>query len=418
MCSKSLQFFRTDLFRCFWYALCICSLKLQPIDFNNPNQICSECDSSCGQHSCLNPAYSNTCLYCPDNQPKVLSGTAVFSTRGYEIPLFTCTTPTKPTYDTRLGYLAYCIPECGSCKYFPTKCTSCSDPSKYLYDIGRCMSDCPSDEYEVIVEGNVRRCTRKKDSYAQGISILNRISSFFVPISAAANQLNRPGVSSVIVKSLYLNMLIYLRYVDLQFPEKLLQLFDSAEFQLISFNFMPEFPNSWKNEADQYPAPLRYRKYGVDGLFIVNFWSFLLIWVVLLVGCIVVALLSRMKIENTKGKKLIKLISNFIFWNYIVSFFMSSLGDITLFMIIEYQSLEFGDGRPLLTLIFSLILNFACLLSTIGLFLLCVFPNLRKLYKEFKEGDPKEVSPLAEKFQVLYEDFKTKSSLRYHFLQF
>jgi len=212
--------------------------------------------------------------------------------------------------------------------------------------------------------------------------------------------------------------LIYLRYVDLQFPEKLLQLFDSAEFQLISFNFMPEFPNSWKNEADQYPAPLRYRKYGVDGLFIVNFWSFLLIWVVLLVGCIVVALLSRMKIENTKGKKLIKLISNFIFWNYIVSFFMSSLGDITLFMIIEYQSLEFGDGRPLLTLIFSLILNFACLLSTIGLFLLCVFPNLRKLYKEFKEGDPKEVSPLAEKFQVLYEDFKTKSSLRYHFLQF
>jgi hypothetical protein len=101
-------------------------------------------------------------------------------------------------------------------------------------------------------------------------------------------------------------------------------------------------PATWIEDAKYYSPPPNFSKYGMSGLFLVNYWHYLTMLIT--TGGITIFFYSLLKvkdrIKNAKIQHIIDVACEVFLWNYIISYYLSCSGIAIFYTLIELQSLR------------------------------------------------------------------------------
>jgi hypothetical protein len=211
-----------------------------------------------------------------------------------------------------------------------------------------------------------------------------------------------------------MRMFNVLRFLDIKYPAVLQQAFAQGENTELAIT--TDLPSSWIEDAKYYSPPQNFKKYGVSGLFIINYWHYLTM--IMTTGGITllfyVLLKLKDKIENTKIKYIIDLGCEVFLWNYIISYFLSCSGIAIFYTLIELQSLR--DHGPTMVMLASIFVDFANLFS-----LVMVLNHLMNKSKEIRndpilrENPEIDKHPKLKRYKVLFLDYKMNRLLELYF---
>lgn len=377
---------------------------------------CTNCNSKC-QGSCLSSSDTRTCVArCNSGYPLLVLISQFNSLGGTSANIVKCesTLPSNYIYSSRTDVYYKCKATCGSCHPSSIyKCTSCSNSSDFLYDDGVCRKTCPS--YMRFEESaGIKKCSTILSSSAKASSIITNIGSVLVPITSLATQLANPTVASASSRTQTLNMLLYLRYLPINYPTEIIEAYNKSSTS--TFTFKIPIPTAWTEEDSNVP-PKRYAQYGLSGLYLLNFFGSFITLIIILGLTGLFYLLERQKHKIQHKKPLYKAINfccEFFIWNFIISFMTSNVGDATFFMFVQGQSLS-GEIKG--ATIGSIIIGSLIVLSIIGSWLLILLPKLKQIVANLKLGKTSDqVEEEFGRFKVLFEEFKTKRKFQVYFL--
>ena len=137
----------------------------------------------------------------------------------------------------------------------------------------------------------------------------------------------------------------YLRYLDIQYPKRLHKLAMSQGRSIITLKFGQAMPESMRAVYIKRSMPKIFEERGLHSNFIVNFWSELMSWVIVLIAIMVLhifeaiaSMMNWMRLKNFfEGLIVIFKI------NILVIVVATGLGDLFFYAAIEFMSL--GDGH-------------------------------------------------------------------------
>ena len=301
---------------------------------------------------------------------------------------------------------APCSSNCKTCQNTTETCTSCPFNVPYLNENSTCLVSCPSGTTIQESPQGQKLCvtaqlTPRQQNFVNFVDNSYAVTSTISSVTMVSYQIVNPGASAIPSVILLVNLLDYVKYLNISFPPKLDAMFSSKLTDYLSFQIPFDFPESLQDEIHEQNVPWRFQRYEVNGLFLVNMWGETLTAILVFAVACVIALIS-FKISNEKWfGKIIFWLQDFLIWNYVLVYWLSILNNIVLFAIIEYQNLYLNGALAII----SLILNIIFLTSSF-LFLGFIYYKLRQL-RVHKYETQKEKATSHSKIKVLFEDFKS-----------
>ena len=182
-----------------------------------------------------------------------------------------------------------------------------------------------------------------------------------------------------------------LKYLDVTVSTELTETFYSWKA-----NGFLKAPKDWSEKSESKVLPTVFSRYGLDPVFLINFWKPL---VLTLIGLVVYVIFRAMEaIIKRKKRGIVYKISriiNIAASNFALTIFYCNLDDVLLYLIIEFRSTKFDNGFR----IFSSVL--AVLLLILGGFIMCLHLMLVREYQRLKIAEQ-----LLEVFKLKYENIK------------
>jgi len=180
----------------------------------------------------------------------------------------------------------------------------------------------------------------------------------------------------------------------------------------VSLGLTPDIPEPILKEIPERHVPYVFKKYDVPSSFLVSFWENL--------GIVVFAAILWMLLKglelllNPKTVKLPRKVRVLV-QNFLITALFGVYGDLILFSVLEYRTLQFGWNLSLLSFLISITLFIAMFISFYFQFrLLLNYQRIKK--QELASSASNKASKLLEKFtrdhegsQVLFKDFKDYS---------
>jgi len=225
-----------------------------------------------------------------------------------------------------------------------------------------------------------------------------------------------PGTSTGVSASVSGKIFSNIKYLNLSYSNQLEEALKTWKSSYLSLGLDFDIPDGLQAELEEGPAPYVFKKYDVSPSFLINFWEpfLVLITLLLIFGMIqilewIVALKNQ---SSTSYRVLSK--SRILLFNFLLAQAYSLYGDIALFAILEFRSLNLAGSLSSISFIISLALF---VLMTFGLSYHIWFLNRYQTLKnspsdqglqQFKIGNPG--------FEILYQDFKDQNLLKQSFL--
>ena len=173
-------------------------------------------------------------------------------------------------------------------KYCSKPCSLVSE--QFFYDNeDQCRSEC-SHPYKHKEIHSVKVCTldlkikislkevQKAQETAETISTIGEASSSGMKAASALNS-NNP---SFITLSHFSSMLLYIRYLKINYPKRLLLLFLSQDSGSIGINFKVEILPTIQDNLPPRKFPDVFEAYQLHSSFLINFWDSLVILTMIL----------------------------------------------------------------------------------------------------------------------------------------
>ena len=160
-----------------------------------------------------------------------------------------------------------------------------------------------------------------------------------------------------------MDMIQFLRYIDIAYPPHLQTVFDNADD--LSIIFIPNIPDELAAKFPTSTLPANFQKYSFPSSFFVNFWQSEISLLALIAGLVAVYLIEKCTKNCTgilrTGCLKIKIILK---WNYTLTLLLANAGQILFFSSFDFRTNSLSYLAP----IFSFIL--CCLLHLILAYIL------------------------------------------------
>ena len=258
---------------------------------------------------------------------------------------------------------------------------------------------CPDvSDYQAESDGT---CNINLSWFTYMILILSLIARYLVAISIIGTQILQPSASAGVFRLQAMNLILYLRYLDVYYPPQVKGLFLNDGHAGASLSFAD--PRNIDESKDNYEPPWNFRAYDIFGIFLGNAWMILIKGASLVIAGLVVRSISKGISE--KNKKIVMILTDFMNWNYPLTYFLTSVMDISMYSVVEDRSVQFASSRWILSII-SLFLSSCCLIGT--LMILKKIALLGKRISELKKEGVDEMNPKLSQCKVLHADFRTK----------
>jgi len=323
-----------------------------------------------------------------------------------------------------------------SCKYCDgpnsSDCYSCGD--HYLWDGTQCVS-CDSSCATCSGPGPAQCLTCQAGFYlsenstclnsATALANAKKATDTVVSVGIMLMNLASQGSQFSLSIAIMAKMFQYIKYLDINYPEGLVQVLKTWNSDFFSLNISPDPPSSLDNENIYKEPPEVFEKYGVDPSFLLNYWqtfTFLLI----IFGCSLIIMGAEVTIKDrNKLKCLHKYIhkARMTLMNTSLIIFYNSFGDILFYSLIEYRSSKPHFNVSKISLIISILL----FLLNSGIFfshykvLRTLQRNKRRrvidISQEQSSGTPNNNNS-NETLELFYGDYKDDSFLKQGYLLF
>ena len=336
------------------------------------------------------------------------------------------------------GYFMYqngaCLPSCdplftitliGSSNFCNYPCLS----SQYLFEDGSCLATCPT-PYAITVKMSFNFCNTVTDSDISssprstdmdGIDkIQEGLSQVLTSCVILAIFLNIATPTATIYPVIIVNMLQYLKFLDILYPPRLQYMLDSSLD--ISLNIVTHFPKSLEVYVPNHTIPRRFARYNIRSSFLVNFWSSGLTFLILLLVVFLVQILEHFTSKYHKLNSLIRRVRQELRWNLCLITFIPYYKNIVVFTSLELRTVHLNAFLPVLSLLYCIFMNVVAIVVIIK-----IIKVIKTAWDSYKTQSNKpsgsktflaeiQTSRTLKDYEVVYKDYKHHSLLQQSFL--
>ena len=278
---------------------------------------------------------------------------------------------------------------------------NCLKDKPYNYK-RKCVSSCP--EKAPVLEGS--SCiSGQPETYNNFIESSQAVGEVVVSTAAITVLASQPGSSSVAYTILLFKMIQYVRYLSINFPTKVAENFQEVKLDTSSYNVVPGFSQHFIAEnAQNFKANIRFARYDVNALFIINFSSGIATFIVFaIIASSILFLINKLKPTKPRYIHWQEKANIFFKWNLPILFILSNVDNISTFALIEFQSLSLQHIIAIISLVFNII----CISGSV----LLLFYLLKTVYSVRKRD--KDLFRLEDTYmhrivKALFKDIKKK----------
>ena len=326
------------------------------------------------------------------------------STAQYVFPNQACNAScTSPMTQTTVHTIKLCKSPCGK------------SPQYYYPDKNQCQAKCntrrkanQTEYYKVCYKEII-----SPNSFTQTIVAAGNTAGTASSIGLAATSLASPGDSSSASVGTLAKMMLYIRYINIDYPSQLGALFKGTQASSVSPSLGLEMSTRMKEGFHYLPMPDQFTEYNVNSSFLVNFWDSLIYLsmasgLTLLIFCfeqIAKRIMNRPLLATTLQK------IRFILQNFTLLQLYTNCSDIILYTSLQLQRVDIRSNMDLISLIL------ACVFSAIIIFLLSlhvfvVHRHQKTRQRSQNNGNNRELEAFELKnqgFYALFGNFKILS---------
>ena len=305
-----------------------------------------------------------------------------------------------------------CLPACDA-PYIKSQssnvnqCLSpCEDPQKeYFYEASQtCKSTCLSPYESKIIE-SVKICvlidqispeeTEKTKSTVSMIASQGQATQVGLKATSSFNSAN-PALALLAAQA---SMLLYIRYIDLDYTAKLKLFFLLQDAAPFSFTLGIDMPQILEERLRERGLPKMFEEYNLHSNFLFNFWDTLSS---LLLALVLISLVTVLKIFTGRWRRIDKIVGGVLGvlkWNIPLMIVCGGFGDIYFYASFQLQLTSFGSIFDVLCFALSIVM------MLIGFGILFVIVKIVKdLLKSQQEKEDK-----WQNFELLYESYERGS---------
>ena len=226
------------------------------------------------------------------------------------------------------------------------------------------------------------------------------------------------GVSASLSGKIFSNI----KYLNISYPEELLEAFETWDPNLITIGFQPDIPDSVKEKIVNQPVPYMFSKYELESSFLINFWQ---VVSVLVIVSIIFGVIRFFELISKQIKKrylphsycrAVRVAGQ----NFLLTQLYSVFGDLIFYSVLEWRSINTNTDYSWLSLSIAILLYGIMFLSFM-FHLKLIFNYQRIRNKSAKLENSKELTQYTEGYEgceVLFRDFSDESFIHQGFLFF
>ena len=308
----------------------------------------------------------------------------------------------------------------------------CSSTSAFFYPSDKtCRSNCDSPNIKS-TQNSVKICIitpedQLSDDEKKQVKNTNDAAQAGGAIAGAGASIaalvssGNPGSALLVC---FIKMLQYIKYMEIDYPPRLVYMFQMQNKTFISLNFIPSGPDPFENNLHKKPLPGKFDVYGgLDSHFLLNFWDSL--WMIFIVAFITVLIIMLYIYFKRKGfpnaKNVFEQLTVIFKWNIMLILLCSTFDDIPLFTALELETLRIDSFSAFLS--FSLCILMNIIAGYILFKIVYIVRDLRRTKRTKIFHSHTNVGKYIveshrkwENCQVLYKAFKDDSFLQQIFL--
>jgi len=161
----------------------------------------------------------------------------------------------------------------------------------------------------------------------------------------------------------------YVRYADIDYPERLMKLAESRGKSLISLRYEQPMSASMQSLFVKYDLPEVFTRDNMHSNFVVNFWSELISWIIVMIAAgIIISLqwICSMK-KWTSLESFFEKLRITVQWNFLLILFGSSVNSIALYVSQQFRTQRNDASMSVLSLEFSIAILAVLVVFVIGI---------------------------------------------------
>jgi len=276
----------------------------------------------------------------------------------------------------------------------------CDSPcgNNLLYDNGECVPPLLP----------VQTLSNSTKALLQNSKLLNSAATQMTNFIAPGRAI---GLSASVGGRIFFNI----KFLNISYSLELQQALKDWLPGFVSLSVTPELPEDFTTKIPERQVPYMFEKYEVPSSFLLNFWDTLGILLIVVGVYYLLKLLGFiLKFSSSKHRPYLETLlakGRFMIQNYLLVTLYGSYGDITLFALLEYRTIQFQFDLSTLSFAISFLLVNVMLIGLI------LHARLIKHYQAVKklaaEQDNQELIENFDKnhkgFHSLYQDYKDTS---------
>ena len=247
------------------------------------------------------------------------------------------------------------VPVCDICKYIG-----------YLYENDSCLTSCQSPFIPTVINSTnycINSSKLLEDNSKKYLSGQARATNIALQvfggiISTCAKiisviQFTNPGS---IFLAIFTDMLDYLKYLDINYPENLQEVLYSDHS--LPINFISDIPPELQTKFPNSILPRNFQKFDLPSSFFVNFWNDAISLGLLVFGFILIVLteLSTRGCGTTLNSVCLKLRQS-LKYNFLLAMFFALYGELVFFSSLEFRTNNFVGFGPIVSFTLCLLMN-------------------------------------------------------------
>ena len=338
----------------------------------------------------------------------------------------TCLDTCEPPFTERIesGY-KYCDYSCGPSEYFywnDTCLASCPMPLRHeVTSYGaNCLLPCEreTEYYDVNTGTCVEECASPSlatgDLYPICLPYLAESAGSYLDLILKAPE-TQNSLSLVTIPT----VLASIRYINMPLPPRALNLVNSQGREIMSLEFGSDMPQSLQTSFTKRPLPDIFEQRGLHSSFIVNFWSKIMSWLLVITVLFFIVIFERLCliIGWGSGRVYLESIKLIIKWNLCLEFVGTSVGDVVFYSLIEWISLDPHLSTSFASILLLFTVLAALTVMTVAIFNLISSSNVVRrrliLYKD--KSAYRDFAERWKEFEVLFSGFRGHSNLNQYF---
>ena len=197
-----------------------------------------------------------------------------------------------------------------------------------------------------IAEASINDIQGAKD-ISDANSVIGQIASIAIKVSSAMNS-NSPTLTG------HSSMLLYFRYMKINYPAKLLLYFLMQESPLISVGFKIDFPLSLEENIKSQRLPDVFEHYKLHSDFVVNSWDSLITLILVLMIIFVARGLLPFTNKSSRIYNLLEKILKQAKWNMPLMVISGSLGEIVFYSYLQFKTTQLDESYSVISLFLAL----------------------------------------------------------------